>query len=115
MMRPILAFSLLMAAPAMAASELDCKIGPITKPYGGTSWLVYACNDQHSLVFVSAPGSKAMPFYFSLTKENGNYHINGEGAGDKRATDAAFREISTLTATEIAKLVSEAQATANHQ
>jgi hypothetical protein len=115
MMPFVLALSLLMMLPAMGADQLDCKIGPITKPYGGTSWLVYACDDKHSLIFVSAPGSRAMPFYFSYIWEKGNYHINGEGTGNKRATDAAFREISALTPTKISGLLAEAQAAAPHR
>lgn len=50
---------------------LNCDIGPGTKTFGKSSWLVYSCTDNKSLVMVSAPGSPAVPFYFFL--QEGNY------------------------------------------
>jgi len=44
------------------AETLKCDIGPLNKSYGGTPWLVYSCNDEQTLVFVSERGSPASPF-----------------------------------------------------
>ena len=52
--------------PLFAVAEdkdtFNCTIGPITKTYGQTQWLAYSCNDDKTVVIVSAPGSPAMPF-----------------------------------------------------
>ena len=75
-----------------AGNNLNCKVGPIEKTYGASKWLIYSCQDRQTLVFVSAPGSKAFPFYFFRMKDK----LHGEGTGDKMATDAAFAEISKI-------------------
>jgi hypothetical protein len=94
------------AEEAPTASQLICKAGPLAKTYGATDWLVYGCNDGHSVVFVSAPGSRANPFVFMLHYEtNGTYQLSGEGTGEKAMTEAAFREISTLTRADIDALL----------
>lgn len=31
-----------------------CDIGPVTRQYGGSAWLVYGCSDNKSLAFVTA-------------------------------------------------------------
>jgi hypothetical protein len=87
---------------------LDCKIGPAKKAYGGNPWLVYACNDGHSVVFASAPGSKAAPFSFILYWDGARFKLSGQGTGDKKATDAAFGEIKSLTEQDITQLAAEA-------
>lgn len=87
--------------------QLECKIGPVTKLYGGTTWLVYSCDDDRSIVIVSAPGSRAAPFYFSYFLEAGGYHLSGEGTGDRAATDMAYKELVALTAKDIALLIAE--------
>jgi hypothetical protein len=38
---------------AQSASEgpsMQCDVGPLTKSYGGSNWLVYGCVDQQTLV-----------------------------------------------------------------
>lgn len=45
---------------AAASQTLECNVGPVTRSYGNTDWLVYSCSDRKSLVLVSAPGSPAM-------------------------------------------------------
>ena len=94
----------------LSPSQLECKIGPVTKTYGNTPWLVYACNDDHSLTLVSAPGSKAMPFVFMFHWENGGYQLTVAGTGNKTATDAAFAEIRSFTGDTILKLLEETKA-----
>jgi hypothetical protein len=52
-------------APWCAVAEDDdsfkCTIGPITKTFGQTQWLVYGCNDDKTLVIVAAPGNPGAP------------------------------------------------------
>lgn len=86
---------------------LKCDVGPVNKEYGKTQWLVYSCNDQRSVVFVSAPGNPAMPFYFMLSPSNSGYQLRGEGTGRKEATAAAFGAIQALSDKDIAILIAE--------
>jgi hypothetical protein len=87
----------------------NCKTGPVIKIYGQTQWLVYSCDDGMTLVFVAAPDSPAMPFYFVLLPTDTGYRLFGEGAGKKEATAAAFEEIKTISASvrDIANLILE--------
>ena len=86
---------------------MRCDIGPVNRNYGNVPWLVYSCADNRSVVIVSAPGSPAMPFMFSLMFQGGMLHVNGEGTGSKDITDAAFKEISALSQADIAELVAQ--------
>ena len=100
---------MLASSSAMSADALDCKIGPATKQYGGTTWLVYACNDGRSAVVVTAPGSPATPFYFVFSWQGGIYRLIGEGTGNKKLTDAAYADLNKLGKHEIAGLLTEAR------
>ncbi len=96
----------LMASSFVSATEppkLNCDVGPVNKSFGGTNWLVYSCNDKSSIVFITAPGSKAMPFVFINT----NGKLSGEGTGNKELTDDAFTEIKDLTSVQIERLIAE--------
>jgi hypothetical protein len=109
-MNGVLRATLLAAAISVAPSAafcggIDCKVGPVEKTYGASKWFVYSCGDGLSLVFVSAPGSAAFPFYFF--RLNGRLH--GEGTGNKKATDAAFADISKLDDDDAAALVRSTQ------
>jgi hypothetical protein len=88
---------------------LKCEVGPVTKQYGGTDWLVYSCEDQKSLAIVAAPGNPAMPYYFFYLHSGTSYELHGEGTGDKRLTDAASDELKGLTEEQIASLLMETQ------
>jgi hypothetical protein len=87
-----------------AGPPLKCDVGPVTKVFGSVPWLVYSCNDASSVVLVSAPGSPAMPFFFSFTLEGTAYRLRGEGTGSKAVTDAALKELQALSATDIMTL-----------
>jgi len=95
--------------------QLDCSLGPLAKTYGGSSWLVYACSDNKSLVVVTSQGNPGSPFYFMLTPQNGKRRLFGEGTGRKSATDPAFAELSRLTEDEIAGLIESAKKAAAPQ
>lgn len=106
-----LAAALLLANAGAAFAQpanLNCKIGPVEKTYGGTRWNVYGCDDKKSVVIVTAPGNPAMPFYFFFVPNAGGYQLHGEGTGDKKATDAAYKDLAALTEADIAALVDEA-------
>ena len=84
-------------------------LGPLSGTYGSTPWLVYACSDNKSLVFVALSGSPAAPFYFMLTPKNGKYSLVGEGNGSKVLTDRAYAELTKLSAEDVTALVRAAQ------
>jgi hypothetical protein len=52
-----------------------------------------------------------MPFYFLLSPDGSSYRLRGEGTGDKTLTDAAARELTALTAENIAALIGETRKT----
>jgi hypothetical protein len=106
----ILLMVLFLSADARAEdSPLDCSIGPVDKTYGGTSWIVYGCRDGKSVVVVAAAGNPAGPFYFMFFPEADGYKLVGEGTGDKKATQAAYDELSALLSAEfVASLHAEA-------
>jgi len=89
-----------------------CDVGPVTKIYGDTPWLVYSCNNEKTegnvtVALVSAPGSPAMPFVFFFYVKDGGYRLYGEGTGSKDATSAALAELRNLTESQIAGLIDE--------
>lgn len=100
-----LLFSEQVSRAAGSPSGLNCKAGPVKKTFGKTQWLVYGCDDKHTLIVVAAPGNRAFPFYFVLSPAKGGYHLTGEGTGDKAETDAAYRDLSTLSDRDIAALL----------
>jgi hypothetical protein len=108
--------SILCIGPALAASQpsLQCDVGPISKGYGGSQWLVYSCNDARSVVFVSAPGSPASPFVFLATVGAKDFKLHGEGTGNKQASDAAYKELSVLTLRDLAALTAQARGVARN-
>lgn len=106
----------LVSAPAFAEAgplHLQCLIGPVSRQFGGTDWIVYSCDDGRSLVVLSTAKNPATPFYFFLTPRAGDYHISGEGTGNKQASDAANEELSHLSAADIAKLLADTRHGAN--
>lgn len=107
---------ILSIGPALAAnpSSLQCDVGPVSKSYGGSAWLVYSCNDIGSLVFVSAPGSPASPFVFFALVGSKDFKLHGEGTGNRQVTDAAYKELSALTAKDLAALTAQARAVARN-
>ncbi len=96
-----------------AAPHLTCDIGPVEKRFGNTRWLAYSCDDNRSVILVSAPGNPAMPFVFSLFARGETYQMRGEGTGSKAATAAAWAEISRLSVESIAALVAETKQKSN--
>lgn len=102
----LLAFTTFLS-PAFGAEQSSgvCDVGPLNKTYGNTPWLVYSCTTDKYIVLVSAPGSPAMPFVFAFHIKDGSYHLSGEGAGNKEATEAAFKELQQLAEPDITNLI----------
>ena len=102
--------TLLAAAPALAldpGAPAQCATGPVEKTYGGTVWLVASCSDGKSLVFVAKEGGKAAPFEFDMMYTGDGYDLTGKGQGDRKATDAAYAELSKISGAQVRALVQE--------
>lgn len=84
-----------------------CDIGPLNKTFGMTQWLVYSCTTDRNVVIVSAPGNPAFPFVFAFFVRDEKYELHGEGTGDRKASDAAFNELKSLSERDIAALIEE--------
>jgi len=121
--RPMATLKLLLAAAccfialnaqAQGSSQapLDCSAGPTSRAYGGVSWLVYACSDGETVILVSAPGSPAAPFYFTLFRKEGRYVVGGEGTGPRSITDRTYAELSRLTETDVKAMLVAARSAA---
>jgi hypothetical protein len=108
-----LALASIPCASAIASPKsggLSCTLGPATKTFGGNSWLVYGCNDGHSVVIVTAPGNPAAPFVFIFTSGSKGMELHGEGTGNKELTDAAFKQLKALSPADVATLFQQASA-----
>lgn len=104
----IAAYLLFLAA--LQAEPITCKTGPIDHSFGGTEWLVYACNDGRSILARAKPGNPAAPFYFIIAATEKGHELYGEGTGDKAASDAAYADLQKLDEAAIAKLHTDATA-----
>jgi len=112
---------MLLASPLLASAQallpqrppaLKCEVGPAHTTLGGGDWLVYACDDDESIVLVTPKGNPAFPFYFSVWHERDTYQIYGEGSGDNGASAAADKDVRALDPTQIRALLSAAKAKA---
>lgn len=92
-------------ALAAKPAPLSCDIGPVNKTYGKTPWVIYSCNDNKTVVFVSAAESPAMPFVFTYYAKQSGYQLYGEGTGNKQATAAAYSELKQLSEADILRLI----------
>lgn len=100
---------------ASSSPPMKCETGLANRTFGGTSWTVYSCDDQASMVVVSAQGNPASPFYFFLQPNGGTYTVTGEGNGDKKASDAAGDALSKMTPADFAELLAATKASNTSQ
>ena len=100
-----LASNIAIAQSSAPSQQLRCDTGPVTEIYGKTSWLVYSCSDDRSIVVLAAPGNPATPFYFIVHPSAQGYQIEGEGTGNGAITDAAVADLKTLNERDIVKLI----------
>jgi len=97
---------------ASASAPMKCETGPAHRTFGGTQWIVYSCDDQASMVVVSAHGNPASPFFFFLKPAGAAYSVSGEGTGDKKASDAAGDALAKMTPAKLAALLAETKGSA---
>jgi hypothetical protein len=88
--------------------QLNCNSGPLKRTFGSTPWFVYACDDGHSVVVITAPGNPAMPFYFFFVWNSKGFDLRGEGTGNKKLTDAAFEDLRAFSDVDVAQLYKDA-------
>src|SRR5262249_61504358 len=97
--------------PIFAVAEDEdsfrCNIGPVAKTYGREQWLVYSCNDDKTVLIVSAPGNPATPYYFTLLTTDAGHRLFGDGRGKKEATTAALEQLKSLSEEAIANVIKE--------
>jgi len=93
--------------PVSKPASLKCDIGPVNKIYGKTQWLVYSCDDDRTIVIVSAPENPATPFVFTFYTGEKGYQLRGQGTGRKEATSAAFNELKALSEQDITALIGQ--------
>lgn len=105
----LVAISILIVSGKSNADQnaMKCETGPVKKIFGNTSWLVYSCTDNNTVVVVSDTGNPAMPFHFTFYKKEDGYHLSGEGTGNKLASSAAYAELSKLSESTIKQLINE--------
>ena len=103
-------FYALAHADSPDGKNLNCDSGPLAKTFGGTPWLIYGCDDGHSLVIATSSDSPAMPFYFFFVWGPNGFELRGEGTGNKKLTDAAFEDLKALSEKDIASLYTGAAA-----
>ena len=105
----------LLLAPASAGSHQEapppqpvrCENRADHETFGATEWIIYSCDDEVSLVVISAQGNPASPFVFHLRRGPQSYQVVGEGNGDEGAGDAAGADLAELSSAEIAALLAD--------
>ena len=105
---------LLLVTPAFAAGQsgkdkpVSCTAGPVTKIFGGTSWLVYGCADGRSVLVVSDRDSADLK-YIMLSPTRSGVHVVSEGWGEGPGGNAAFATFKAMSAKDLGALVAEAR------
>lgn len=100
------------AAPALAADapKLECKIGPAKRRFGGTLWLVFACNDNRSLAFRPEQNNPNSTAKFVLRWTGAQYELEGDPGDKADVAERAYNEIADLTERQIDALIAAAKA-----
>lgn len=107
-------------SPASIAAQTStqpvrCETGPARRQLGGTSWVVYSCDDRKSMILVSAEGSPASPFMFFLRKQKAGYSISSEGNGNERWSKAAAEALSKMDSVDFDALLKETERSGHSQ
>jgi hypothetical protein len=101
------------AAPAPAsateAAKLECKTGPAKRRYGGTLWLVYACNDGRSLAFRPDQNNPNNTAKFVLRWTGAQYELEGDPGDKPEIAERAYDEIADMTERQISSLIAAAK------
>jgi hypothetical protein len=93
-------FTLLAATKTSWAEEANknfidtkCLKGPKRLTIEGQAWDLFRCDDQQSLAFVSVQGSPSHPFFFLVNCKKDKCSLNGQGTGNKAATDVIYNQL----------------------
>lgn len=95
-------------------APISCDVGPVSRVYGNTHWLAYACSDGKSLALISAKDNPACPAYFIVSPRDGRYTVTGQGSGNKDTIPAVEKELRSLSPADIAATLKEAAAGASN-
>ena len=100
--------------PALAAHKPvpieQCDVGPVTRNFSGTPWLVYSCHDQYRLLFVAPPVNPAGPGTIVLSRTGEIMHVDVVSTGDHRTATEAGQAIGGLTPQEFDALIGQTKA-----
>jgi hypothetical protein len=88
--------------------HVACTAGPVAADFGALPWLAFACDDGRSVALIAAPGNAAAPFSFVVRPSDHGVRVQGDGAGDRAATAAAFAELMALDDEALAHLYDRA-------
>jgi hypothetical protein len=86
-------------------APLDCPVGPVTKVFGGSSWLVRSCVDDRTITLMPADGSPARPSFIVLAPSGGSYLVSAEG--NNPALRLAVNELAKLSVSDVQALIAE--------
>jgi hypothetical protein len=89
-------------------ATVSCKAGPVEASFGALPWLAYACDDGRSVALAAAPGNPAAPFTFVVRPSPTGVRVQGDGAGDRALTAAAFAELMALDDDAVVRLFERA-------
>jgi len=106
-------FAMLVMASQISAAgssgnpdKLACEAGPLTRTYGGVSWLVYGCADKRSILVVSNHDPRSSEYIMLAPLRNG-VQVVSEGWSEEDAGNAAFAELKRMSARQLGQLVAE--------
>ena len=89
-------------------ATVSCKAGPVAASFGALPWLAFACDDGRSVALAAAPGNPAAPFTFVVRPSPTGVRVQGDGAGDRALTAAAFAELMALDDDAVVRLFERA-------
>ena len=103
-----LASPLVWAAAPPAEPPLDCKVGPVQREFGASSWNIYACSDGKSAVVVPVKVVNGQFGYFFLTPEGQGVHVAGEGWGNDSSFRPVYKQLQRITTVELRAIIQSA-------
>ncbi|HVI57741.1 MAG TPA: hypothetical protein VM619_02555 [Luteimonas sp.] len=111
----VLVLALLLAPLSAAAAEpeapLACQSGPVQREFGQTTWNIYACADDKSIVVVPLTAINGEFGYFFVTPNGQEVVVAGEGWGQDVSFQPVFQQLKQFTVAELAVLSASARTT----
>lgn len=111
----VLLLTLALASMSAAAAEptqaaLACEAGPLQRDFGASTWNIYGCSDQKSVVVVPLTAIDGEFGYFFVTPDGKGVTVAGEGWGKDMTFQPVFQQLKQVTAAELAAIVTDTQA-----